>query len=86
MARHLQIELSDKVKSLLYQLVNKSKIEKNLELRLNIILMSFNGFSYETIKEKLNCVDATISKWKQRWCYNYEKLKTFGSCRFSRCR
>jgi len=77
MGQHIKIELSDRVEIILNQLVRKNKIEKHLELRINIVLMSYGGYSYKAMKEKLHCVDATISKWKCRWSDNYEKLKTF---------
>ncbi len=77
MAQHIKIELSGRVKVVLNQLINRRKIEKDLALRINIVLMSYRGCSYKTIKEKLHCVDATISHWKHRWTNNYEKLETF---------
>ena len=77
MRQHIKIELSDRIESILYQLINKSRIEKGVELRLNIVLMRYKGYSYQTIKERLHCVDSTISNWTQRWSNNYEKLKTF---------
>jgi len=77
MAQRVKIELSDRLEAVLTQLISRRKIEKDLLLRLSIVLLSFKGCSYEIIKEKLHCVDSTISKWKQRWSNNYEKLKKF---------
>ncbi len=77
MGQHIKIKLSDIVESILAELVSKNKIEKDLAVRLNIILMSYQGYSYEAIKKKLHCVDSTISNWKQRWHNNYDKLKIF---------
>jgi len=77
MVRNFEIVLADRELRLLNQLVNKRKIEKQLEVRIKILLMSFSKFSYKHICSELECSEPTISKWKQRWIDNYEKLQVF---------
>ena len=77
MAQHIKIHLSERVEVILNQLINKRKIEKSIELRIKIVLMSSKNISYEKIKTKLSCSEPTIAFWKQRWHNNYEKLQIF---------
>ncbi len=77
MANRVKVELSKREKTLLNQIVNRRSIEKHLELRIKIMLMSAAGILYRTMKKELNCSEPTISNWRQRWSNNYEKLKQF---------
>lgn len=77
MIQKIQIKLTEKEKEIIIQLVNKRKIEKQLEIRLNIILKSHNNCTYKSICSDLKCSEPIVSYWKQRWSNNYEKLQVF---------
>jgi len=77
MTQNIQINLTERELKLLNQLVKKRKIEKQLGIRINIILMSYSKYTYKSICSELKCSEPIISYWKQRWFNNYEKLQTF---------
>jgi len=77
MAQKSNIVLTDNELKLLNQLVNKKKIEKQLAVRINIILMSYHKYTYKLICSELKCSEPIIAYWKQRWVNNYEKLQSF---------
>lgn len=77
MGQHIKIKLSKREEFILNQLINKRTIEKNFELRINIVLMSAKLISYKTMKDKLQTSEPTISFWRHRWYSNYDKLQTF---------
>ena len=77
MSQKIAIALTDRERKLLMQLSVKRRLEKQLTMRILIVLTSSDRMSYKRISSELGCSEPTIAKWKQRWSDNYEKLTGF---------
>jgi len=71
-----KITLTEKQEQILRMFSNSRTISAHLQLRATILLCCSEGKTNIEIMEELGVHKKTISKWRNRWAENKEKLST----------